>query len=321
MLTIHFINVGDGDAILVEDQEGDRVFHMLVDTGRRDVEPGPGSLRLSALEYLKALDVRCLDALVITHLHVDHFGALPDLLPEIEIRRVYSGFFPSRPWDRVVPEPEGEKTVRGLIECINLWCRDVEEMERRGCHLIPVHATLPGIPLTGRLTADVICPSPDVNAVQRLIWEAMLAGKPLPPGVKYWASKSRNPNSLRLRLSYAGRRVQLAGDCYGRVWEEEDLDPCDIFKVPHHGDRLSMTPLLAEKLRPAHAVISCGAEYIPRKDRPSRRAVELLEEQGTKVWFTDAFSASRRQVRLQQAIRFQIREDGAIVAPDSPSGG
>ena len=149
----------------------------------------------------------------------------------------------------------------------------------------------------------------------------LLENQPLPPGLKYWASKSRNPNSLRLRLTYAGRRIELAGDCYGQVWEGEELAPCDILKVPHHGDRLSLTPLLVEKLRPAHAVISCGAEYIPRKDRPSRQAAELLEARGARVWMTDAFSAPWHPPGWQRAILFQIHEDGTIQVPDPPSGG
>ena len=38
MLKLHFINVGDGDAALVEDWGPDgRVFRLLVDAGRRDV--------------------------------------------------------------------------------------------------------------------------------------------------------------------------------------------------------------------------------------------------------------------------------------------
>ena len=321
MLTLHFINVGDGDAILAEDRRGTDVFRMLVDTGRRDVGRTPGSPRLRTVDYLREAGVERLDVLVVTHLHADHFGALPDLLRSLPIRRVYSGFFPSRPGGRAAPEPEGEKTVRGLIECLNLWSEDAEEMDRIGCETVSVPQTLKDLALTEDLRADFICPSQEVNAVQRLTWEAMLANQSLPPGLKYWASKSRNPNSLRLRLTYAGRQIELAGDCYGQVWEGEELAPCDIFKVPHHGDRLSLTPLLVEKLRPAHAVISCGAEHIPRKDRPSRQAVELLEEHGARVWMTDAFSAPWRQPCWQRAILFQIHEDGTIQVPDPPSGG
>ena len=52
MLRLHFINVGDGDAILVEELREGSAFRMLVDTGREDVGGEPGSLRRTAAEYL-----------------------------------------------------------------------------------------------------------------------------------------------------------------------------------------------------------------------------------------------------------------------------
>ena len=48
MLELHFINVGDGDAILIEDRNGGDVFRMLVDAGRRAPDAYPGSPRRTA---------------------------------------------------------------------------------------------------------------------------------------------------------------------------------------------------------------------------------------------------------------------------------
>lgn len=321
MLKLHFINVADGDAILVEDQGESGVFRMLVDTGRLRLDDVPGSLRLSAADYLRAKHISHIDVLVVTHLHIDHFGGLEQLLPEIRIDEVYSGFFPRRPWERIPEEPQGQKTVRGLIECVNQWAADVEAMTAAGCLLREVTATISALPLTGRLTADMICPNETAGAVQRLVWGDMLDGKPVPEDLKYWASKSRNPNSLRLRLRYAGRSLELAGDCYGEVWDGGALEPCDILKVPHHGDAKALTEKLVEGLRPAYAVISCQAEYIPHKDRPSFGAVELLRRQGTRVWFTDAFSADWQQPERWRSVDFAILEDGTILVPDSRESG
>ena len=53
MLNIHFINVADGDSILIEDREGDRVFRMMVDTGRKELACVPGSQRRRAIDYLR----------------------------------------------------------------------------------------------------------------------------------------------------------------------------------------------------------------------------------------------------------------------------
>lgn len=46
MLALHFINVGDGDAILAEHQGAGGTFRLLVDAGRADVGACPGSRRV-----------------------------------------------------------------------------------------------------------------------------------------------------------------------------------------------------------------------------------------------------------------------------------
>ena len=57
MLKLSFLNVGDGDAIFVEEMAGPRRFRMLVDTGSRDVSAAPGSCRVTAAEYLQSQNV------------------------------------------------------------------------------------------------------------------------------------------------------------------------------------------------------------------------------------------------------------------------
>lgn len=316
MLKLHFINVADGDAILAEDLGGCKPFRLLVDTGQAQLEEAEGSLRLTAADYLRKQQITHIDALVVTHLHTDHFGGLELLMPEVAIDNVYSGFFPSNPGQTVPQEPDAQKTIRGMIECVNLWSQNVEKLKAAGCQLHTVSATIPALPLTDRLTADVICPNETVNAVQRLVWEDMLSGKEVPEDLKYWVSKLRNPGSLRLRLTYGGRSVELAGDCFGNVWDRENVQPCDILKVPHHGDCKALTQTLVRRLNPSYAVISCAAEYIPRKDRPSYETVELLRRQGARVWFTDSFGAEWYRANHWSCVEFEIHEDGTIITPD-----
>ena len=74
MLELHFINVADGDATLVEERHGQYVYRLLVDAGRERPTAAPGSMCCTAAQYLRQKGVTHLDAVVITHLHVDHFG-------------------------------------------------------------------------------------------------------------------------------------------------------------------------------------------------------------------------------------------------------
>jgi len=72
MLKLDFLNVGDGDAILVRDDAAD--FVMLVDTGRPHIEFTKGSRRTSVINHLMRERIDHINLLVLTHLHFDHIG-------------------------------------------------------------------------------------------------------------------------------------------------------------------------------------------------------------------------------------------------------
>lgn len=317
MLELHFVNVGDGDCTLVEERQGERTFRLLVDTGRPELADVPGSPRRTAAAYLRDRGVSNVDALVITHLHMDHFGGLRPLLDQVAFTDVYAGFFPEGPSALDRGALADIKTVRGLADHLERWTEDCARLRTLGCQLHPVTETVERS-FTDRLHGWIICRDPAASACQRGAWTEMLAGRPVPEGLQYWSSKYRNPGSLRVRLSYAGRTVELAGDCYGAAWENE-AEPCDILKTPHHADAKSLTPALAARLHPAWAVVSCGAEYVAKKDRPSHAAVELLQRQGAQVFFTDSFAAPWHEPVRWDAVDITISEDGTVCVPGRPS--
>ncbi len=78
-LAVHFIDVGQADAILLE---CDGEF-MLIDGGNK----ADGSLVVS---YLEQQGVEKLEAVVCTHAHEDHVGGLPSVLAVYETGTVYA---------------------------------------------------------------------------------------------------------------------------------------------------------------------------------------------------------------------------------------
>lgn len=78
ILKIHYINVGQGDSILV--QQGNE--NMLIDAG-----PNSSSERL--LKYLKENDIKEIKYLVATHPHEDHIGGMSKVINNFKVNNVY----------------------------------------------------------------------------------------------------------------------------------------------------------------------------------------------------------------------------------------
>ena len=74
-LKAHFIDVGQGDAILIQASGK----NILIDGGDRDS---------AVVEYLKSEGIEKLDLVVGTHPHADHIGGLLEVLQEFEVTEV-----------------------------------------------------------------------------------------------------------------------------------------------------------------------------------------------------------------------------------------
>lgn len=82
-LTVHFIDVGQGDSILLE-YDGKT---MLVDAGERD----QGSV---VTAYLQDQSVSSIDYVVATHPHSDHIGGMDEVLSSFEVGYFIDSGFP-----------------------------------------------------------------------------------------------------------------------------------------------------------------------------------------------------------------------------------
>jgi len=101
VLRVHFIDVGQGDSVLVQTPDGRNV---LVDAG--DESSGD-----KVVNYLLDKGVHRIDLLVITHPHSDHIGGLPRVLDEFGVSRVLDAGYPhgSRTYADVLAAIESRK--------------------------------------------------------------------------------------------------------------------------------------------------------------------------------------------------------------------
>lgn len=82
-LSLHFIDVKQGDATLIECPNGKQI---LMDAGRLPYENG-AAIREYVLKYLNK-DAPRLDALVVSHPDADHYNILPEVLADVQIDAV-----------------------------------------------------------------------------------------------------------------------------------------------------------------------------------------------------------------------------------------
>lgn len=316
MLNIHFLNVGEGDSTLLEWTAGGVTKYALIDTGLEDIGQVEGDLRKCCVDQLRDKGITKLEFLAITHLHRDHSQALGDVLAQAKPKRFFTSYLPADTALRAPAEPETAlPKVKKMAVDLNRYSEWVEQMHLSGTELTAV--TESGVLYDdGTLRVAFLMPSKCCLRLQNTLFDMILAGQPVPEAVKAQISGMRNNNSLRLRISFAGRVFECDGDYYYEDAEREDLEPCDILKVAHHGDMKSMNPKLAEKLSPAYAVISWSARYKPEKDRPSMAVTKALRDVGAEVFFTGPRGEPGHPAEDRVEAVFTVDDDGTVIPPE-----
>lgn len=159
-LELHFIDVGQGDSILI--RSGDR--NVLVDTG--------GSLLSNyvgeniTLPYLQKLGINKLDGIIISHFDADHSGALPTLIENIVIKNIFGSYIPedndiyNKIEDSKIPFIILKKgdvfRINENIVCEVLWPEDVNGLNSNNKSLVlSLNYNDYGVLLTGDIEAEV----------------------------------------------------------------------------------------------------------------------------------------------------------------------
>ena len=306
MLTLDFINVGYGDAILIQDTAA--AFSMLVDCGDITVgDGGPESKRISAAEFLRREGVHALDLLVLTHLHRDHSGGLTELLRAVRVKEFWCNFLPPHGyWGAQVPV---EKTFsagsRCLLESLNIYLSALKTMEAQNTAIRLMEDSPMAVDLTTDLHAEIYLEDRELFRRQEAIWQNVLNGTPSDAELNE-LDHFINNTSIRMRLNCGDTSVELPGDVYAACWEKHDLSHCAIMKLPHHGHKDSITTKLLDMLSPQHAVISVSNTRTD--DCPSSIAIQAIRARNCALYMTDAVKKDGVCVPNHASVRFVLKD-------------
>jgi competence protein ComEC len=275
-MRVHFINVGQGAATLVEFP----CAAIMIDTGGESNDEFKSDKELTT--YLDDFFSRRSDLkktfhlLVLTHAHVDHTHGVPSVLSRYRIlNAITNGQEPPGP---------GLPGQRALHQKV----ADAEETADPADDIGFVTATLNKIPKLRGLTNDVIDPvkCETVDPKITLLW----GGQDSNPGWTKSAFENQNNHSVVTRIDFGAASLLITGDL-----QEEAIDDLiehyrgsalldtDVYQVGHHGSHNATTEELLEAVTPKIAVIAMGdsSRELPwtawKYGHPRKKIVDMLE--------------------------------------------
>jgi competence protein ComEC len=243
---VDMLDVGDGTCMLIRAER----TAVLWDAG--SLRPGLGGDTI--VRALTELNVPRLDAIVISHPDVDHFGGVPQLLRTFTVDRIITS-----PRTLVQAESEPKGTAAALVRLIQTISPQTQ-----------IQGAVAGDALrSGPLTMDVLSP---------------------PSPAPEWAND--NDHSLMVAVrSRTAPAVLLTGDAgpaaISRVmasptWESSRLPR--VIELPHHGSFNQQAEALLRQIDPALVLQSTGPR---RVGNPAWDAVKKTGD-GPRPWLITA---------------------------------
>ncbi len=264
-MVLHFIDVGQGSATLLEFPCG----AILLDTGgekNKLFNSEPNLIGYLNDFFARRTDLdRTLDALVITHPHIDHTRSIPEVLKRFRIRNI---------WDNGdVQDDIGGRPQLAMHDWLYERNQEIDKRNqarrKNGGKGIQYEAPIGHF----EVSSEELSPTGLTNAIIDPI-PACPAGQTDPKIQALWGMRlgrrekghNANNDSVVLRVDYGKTSALLSGDLelLSIAWmvkhykDNIGILDTDIYYVPHHGSRNSTGEHWVSTIKPRIAVISMG---------------------------------------------------------------
>lgn len=230
-LQVHFVNVGQGDGILIEFPDGKTSI----------IDAGPSGNANSLINYINSnifngVSSPYFDYMIITHSDTDHIGASDEILDAYQVNNIY--------------RPKIYATYNNL---------ETASEGKRGVDTQTYHKVI-----------ERVLTEPNSNIIFNEEGLVITGGEGLDAYILTFYSPNQdyysdvNDFSPILVLQYRDRAIMFTGDATIEVEEQiatlYDLPQIDVLKLGHHGSNTSTSSELLAEINITYAVASAGED-------------------------------------------------------------
>ena len=218
VLSLHFVDIGQGDATLIRFPNGKT---MMVDAGGEpflSYDIGQHVL----VPYFRWLRIKKLDYAMLSHPHPDHFGGFATL---------FAHYPPQEFWhNEQTSQHKDYKRMRAALTRAKTRLRT-----------FPTPTTM----WIGKVKLEILHPFPGAYEGKTYFWALHANDNSLVMLLTYG----------KIKILMTGDIEERGEELLTKRWSTHKID---LLKVPHHGSRTSSTERLLRHVRPRHAVASLG---------------------------------------------------------------
>lgn len=303
-LAVHFLDVGQGDCIIIQLPDGK---NAIIDAGGDAKNTTNQKCEDRIISNINELKIKTFDYMILTHTDADHVDYMDTVLEEYDVLNIYRPAFNSKSEKAVGVNPQ-----YGTVQTVtydNFVTAVKQEQEEIGAK---VEFNIGKKEIVGKGYRF------DIYGVEEKWYLKDVVGDE-----EKIDAKEKNKVSPMVLLTYNAekdvRKIMFTGDAEGKggnngeslfLENYNDNIDIDLLKVGHHGSSSSASDEFLKRLDPEYAVISVGVEN--NHGHPNQNCLDRLAnyadgrgQYGVQVYMTKVYGDIVVRVNKQGDMSFK----------------
>ena len=302
-LIVHYMNVGQGDGILIELPDGDE---MLIDLGCKGITVNYETVLKPYIQSY--VEDNTIEHLVLTHTDEDHVSYLDNVIEDFQVNNVYMPYILAHPGTDSAQKQNAQNKIVALDQTKVGMFKDpdtidtivyanffINALSEPNCN-IHINMDDDDYTINNKIVGEdnsylvsFICPTKDFYQNTGL-----------------GDAHAKNAVSPVIIIEYNSRALVFTGDC-NAYWSGSNLKTtegnewfmvqrikalygdsgidCDVLKVAHHGAEEASSNEFLDVVSCEYAVISCGTGNT--YNHPRQEALNRMQSHNMTVYRTD----------------------------------